>query len=290
GRTIEELEPDIVIVQGDTNSAMVGGLISFYSKIKVAHVEAGLRTYNRFSPYPEEVNRQIIGSVADFHFAPTQKALDTLVAEKKENVINVGNTVIDSLNLCLEKLHSNIGQYEQKFKHLLGLEKLVLITGHRRENIGSGFDNICQALHELANKYENMQFVYPVHLNPLIKDKVEERLGHVTNISLLAPLPYDELIFLMSKSYIILTDSGGIQEEAPSLNVPLLVMRDTTERPEGIDVGCAKLVGKDRKVIVGSFDLLVNDSDTYKMMSNVPNPYGDGKTSERIAQYLSKNI
>ncbi|WP_109831734.1 non-hydrolyzing UDP-N-acetylglucosamine 2-epimerase [Reichenbachiella versicolor] len=290
GRVIDEMSPDLLIVQGDTTSAMIGSLIGFYSRIRVGHVEAGLRTYNRFSPYPEEVNRQIIGITADFHFAPTQKAYEILLSENKEIVVNVGNTVIDSLNLCLKKVLKQKGQYVKKFKSKLDKDKLVLVTGHRRENFGTGFENICNSLAILAKKYQDTRFVYPVHLNPKVKNVVTEKLSGISNISLLSPLPYDDLVFLMSQSYLILTDSGGIQEEAPTLNVPLLVMRDTTERPEGIDAGCAMLVGTDQESIIGSFEKIVSDRSLYDKMSYEPNPYGDGKTASRIAKYLSEHL
>lgn len=290
GGVLSEEKPDVVIVQGDTTTAMIGALVGFYQRIPVAHVEAGLRTYNRFSPYPEEANRQMIGCLADIHFTPTPKATKVLEAERKDGIEEVGNTVIDSLVLCLNKVNKNRDTYNEKFSKELSNEQLVLVTGHRRENFGEGFENICNALTELSTKYPQINFVYPVHLNPNVKKVVNERLAGIDNIILINPLPYDELVFLMDKSVLILTDSGGIQEEAPSLNVPLLVMRDTTERQEGIDAGCAILVGTNKEVIVDTFDKVYKDKELYDKMSNVANPYGDGQTSKRIADYLRQYL
>lgn len=285
-----QINPNIVIVQGDTTSAFAGSLASYYGKIKIAHVEAGLRTYDRFSPYPEEANRQMIGSMADYHFTPTEKASENLILEQKKEVICVGNTVIDSLMLCLSKVKSKEAEYKTKFVDLLDLKSQVLVTGHRRENFGKGFKNICESLKLLATKHEDTRFIYPVHLNPNVQQIVKEKLSEVKNISLIEPLPYDELVFLMSKSFMILTDSGGIQEEAPSLGIPLLVMRDTTERPEGISAGCAQLVGTEKDAIVNAYEKIVGDKNLYNQMSNVPNPYGDGHSSKRIAKHLATNL
>lgn len=282
----EEKKYDLVIVQGDTTTAMTGSLIAFYNRIKVAHVEAGLRTYNKFSPFPEEVNRQIVGRIADYHFAPTQRALDVLKREGADNCHLVGNTVIDSLLLCLQKVQANNNQYAEKFKIVNAYSKLVLITGHRRENFGRGFEEICSAIKQLSVTYPDCLFYYPVHLNPNVKDKVFHYLNDLKNVVLDKPLPYDELIYLMSRSYIILTDSGGIQEEGPSLHVPILVMRDTTERPEGIENGCSLLVGTSSEKIVSEFNKLVDNPDFYRRMSEAGNPYGDGKSATYIAEIL----
>ncbi len=279
---------DLVIVQGDTTTAMVAALMAFYQRIKVVHVEAGLRTHNKFSPFPEEVNRQIISRVADYHFAPTWKAKEVLLEEGLTNVHCVGNTVIDSLMLCLEKIKTEDAAYRQRFEMIGRFEKLVLITGHRRENFGDGFDQICAAIKELAALYPSFLFYYPVHLNPNVKHKVHSILSGLSNVFLGQPLPYDELVYLMSRSFMILTDSGGIQEEAPSLNVPLLVMRDTTERPEGIDAGCARLVGTDKFTIVNTFKKLAEDEAVYQSMARAGNPYGEGKSSSLIASILKK--
>lgn len=282
----EERKYDLVIVQGDTTTAMVASLIAFYNRIKVAHVEAGLRTYNKFSPYPEEINRQLISRIADYHFAPTQRAMQVLKNEQVEKVYQVGNTVIDSLLLCLEKVSKNRAYYEEKYNIINSYEKLVLITGHRRENFGRGFEDICTAIKQLSGQYPSYLFYYPVHLNPNVQEKVSAYLSNLPNVLLSPPLPYDELIFLMSRSFILLTDSGGIQEEGPSLNVPILVMRDTTERPEGIEGGCAILVGTNGETIVTEFNKLVTDKAHYKRMADALNPYGDGKSARYIIDCL----
>jgi UDP-N-acetylglucosamine 2-epimerase (non-hydrolysing) len=282
----EERNYDLVIVQGDTTTAMVASLIAFYNRIKVAHVEAGLRTYDKFSPYPEEINRQLISRIADYHFAPTQKSLEVLEKENVEKRFLVGNTVIDSLLLCVEKVRKNLAYYEEKYKVINNYTRLVLITGHRRENFGRGFEEICTAIKQLSEQYPSYLFYYPVHLNPNVQEKVQEFLSGIKNVVLDRPLPYDELIFLMSRSFILLTDSGGIQEEGPSLNVPILVMRDTTERPEGIDGGCAVLVGTSVEKIISEFNRLVADGDYYRRMATAPNPYGDGKSAQYITAQL----
>jgi len=284
----EENKYDLVIVQGDTTTAMAASLVAFYNRIKVAHVEAGLRTYNKFSPFPEEVNRQIISRVADYNFAPTQKAMDALKTEGTKNCFLTGNTVIDSLMLCMQKVELNKIRYEEKYKIIDGYGKLVLITGHRRENFGRGFEEICAAIKHLSAAYPNYLFYYPVHLNSNVKDKVSHFLSGLKNVVLDEPLPYDELIYLMSRSYIILTDSGGIQEEGPSLNVPILVMRDTTERPEGIDNGCSVLVGTSSERIISVFNNLAEDAALYNKMASAGNPYGDGKSAIYIADALLK--
>lgn len=283
---ISKIDPNMIVVQGDTQSAMVGGMIGFYNKIKVAHIEAGLRTYNKYSPFPEEVNRQMIGLVADVHFAPTSTAMNNLLAEKKENVFNVGNTVIDALMLCLDIIKKNRDKYAEKFEEFLGYDRLVLITGHRRENFGSGLKNMMEAIRELATKYGETCFVYPVHLNPIVREEVNLNLTGIDNVKLIEPLVYDELVFLLSKSYCVITDSGGIQEEAPSFDLPILVTREVTERPEGVEEGCAILVGTNKDMIIGEYDKLVNDHEHYDKMALAKNPYGDGKTSEKIVDKL----
>lgn len=282
----EERKYDLVIVQGDTTTAMVASLIAFYNRIKVAHVEAGLRTYNKFSPYPEEINRQLISRIADYHFAPTQRAMEVLKRENVEKAYLVGNTVIDSLLLCLEKVNKNRAYYKTKYNSINNFERLILITGHRRENFGQGFEAICTAIKQLSAQYPSFLFYYPVHLNPNVQEKVQLLLSGLSNVLLDRPLPYDELIFLMSRSFILLTDSGGIQEEGPSLNVPILVMRDTTERPEGIDGGCAVLVGTSAEKIVTEFNRLITDEAYYKGMAAAPNPYGDGQSASYIVARL----
>lgn len=284
----EENKYDLVVVQGDTTTAMVASLVAYYNRIKVAHVEAGLRTYDKFSPFPEEINRQLISRMADYHFAPTQKSMDALGSEGLANCFLVGNTVIDSLLICLDKIKANTNHYQKKYSTIEDYSKLVLVTGHRRENFGQGFDEICKAIKHLAAQYPNYLFYYPVHLNPNVKNKVHELLGTVKNVLLDNPLPYDELIYLMSQSFIILTDSGGIQEEGPSLDVPVLVMRDTTERPEGIENGCSLLVGTSSEKIISAFNSLVTDEEIYQKMAAAANPYGDGRSAVYIANALVK--
>lgn len=288
---IATLKPDLIIVQGDTSSAMVGGMIGYYHQIKVAHVEAGLRTYDKFSPFPEEINRRIIGLVADFHFAPTAQSLSILQKEEIKNCFNVGNTVIDSLMYGVEKVRKNAKMYKELFQTIL-LEdrKNILVTSHRRESFGDEFQNICTALKEIARKYPEVNLIYPVHLNPNIKLIVDEELSGIQNIQLISPIPYNELLFLMENSYMILTDSGGIQEEAPSLDKPIIVLRKKTERPEGISAGCAVLAGTDSQEIVRVFDSIYTNADVYAKMAAVINPYGDGKTAQRIRKIIEKNF
>jgi UDP-N-acetylglucosamine 2-epimerase (non-hydrolysing) len=283
---IEERGYDLIVVQGDTTTAMTASLIAFYNRIPVAHVEAGLRTHEKYSPFPEEMNRQIISRIADFHFAPTDKAFQALEAEGIKGRYMVGNTVIDSLLRCLDKIKAQEPKYAARFALVSSYRRLVLITGHRRENFGKGFDQICAAIRHLSEAYSDYLFYYPVHLNPNVKNTVEQLLGGLKNVVLDEPLPYDEVVYLMSRSFIILTDSGGIQEEGPTLNVPILVMRDTTERPEGIDNGCSVLVGTSREKITSEFHSLVADSARYQRMAQAINPYGHGDSSARIAQII----
>jgi UDP-N-acetylglucosamine 2-epimerase (non-hydrolysing) len=275
-------KPDMILVQGDTTSAFIGSLIAFYNKIPVAHIEAGLRTYNKFSPFPEEINRKLISCVADYNFAPTEKAKLALEKEKAENIYVVGNTVVDSLLFCLEKIKIKKQDYITKFSFLKNYNKIVLITGHRRESFGQGFQNICESILQLSSSFPDMLFVYPVHLNPNVREVVYKMLKDIPNIRMIEPLPYDEMLFLMNNAHIILTDSGGIQEEAPTLNVPVLIMRDTTERMEGVEAGCSRLVGTEVNVIVSNFTELVQNVELYNQMSAVPNPYGDGTASKKI--------
>lgn len=282
--------PDIaaIMVQGDTTTAMVAGMIGFYNQTKIIHVEAGLRTYDKHSPFPEEINRRIIGLIADINFAPTDKAKRTLEAENASNIYNVGNTVVDSLMASQVKILSDESAYIGKFSYLWEnkSQKIILITGHRRESFGKGLEHICEAILYLALKYKELNFVYPVHLNPNIQTVVYRKLGNHSNIFLIDPLPYDELIYIMNRSYIILTDSGGIQEEAPSFGIPLIVMRNNTERPEGIDSGCAVLSGTTSDGIIANFEKIYTNPALYKKMSNTPNPYGDGKSATRIKEIL----
>ena len=283
-------KPDLVLVQGDTATTLVGAMASYYQRVKVGHVEAGLRSYDKYSPFPEEVNRVLTSRVADYHFAPTKTARKNLLDEgiEAKKIFFVGNTVIDALFWGLEKLRkvgSDVVQGE-----LLGIDfskKIVLVTGHRRESFGRPFKEICEALREIA-EMEDVAIVYPVHLNPNVLGPVHSTLCGRTNIHLLPPLSYPAMIYLMSKAYLVLTDSGGIQEEAPSLHKPVLVMRQLTERPEGVRSGVAKLVGTCRESIVQETRRLLADPKEYQRMANGENPYGDGAASSRIRKIVKE--
>lgn len=283
-------KPDLVIVQGDTQSALVGSMVAYYNRIKVAHIEAGLRTFNKFSPFPEEVNRQCIGVVADYHFAPTDVAKNNLEKEGKSNVYTVGNTVVDALFWCKDIISNSKNSFSTAYKDILKANKMVLVTGHRRENFDSGLDAIADAILFLASKYPTINFVYPVHLNPNVRVIINDKLSNKKNIFLIEPVGYDEMVFLLSNSFCVITDSGGIQEEAPSFDVPVLVTRDTTERPEGISAGCAVLVGTDSENIQHAFVEIVENIDVYDKMSKSVSPYGDGTTSVRIVQILENEL
>jgi UDP-N-acetylglucosamine 2-epimerase (non-hydrolysing) len=290
---LNEISPDIVIVQGDTTTAMCAAITSFYRKIKLAHVEAGLRTDNIYSPFPEEFNRQVISKISNLHFAPTPIAKQNLLNENiDEKTISVtGNTVIDALLFTQQKVNSNPSRYLQKYPWDENKNPIVLITGHRRENFGTGFQNICGAIKELAKKYSNYNFVYPVHLNPNVQEPVKQLLSALDNVYLIRPVDYIQFISLMTKSYLILTDSGGVQEEAPSLGKPVLIMRDTTERLEAIQAGAAKLVGTKKSDIVDNTIELLENKILYQKMSTISNPFGTGKAAEKIVttiiNYLS---
>lgn len=282
---LQKEKPDLVLVQGDTTTAFVGSLAAFYGKIPVAHLEAGLRTYNPLSPFPEEINRQLISRLAAYHFAPTQKAKSNLLKEAvpEKDIYITGNTVIDALLQVVKKVRNKnirVGKYA------IGSRKIVLVTGHRRENFGAGFRDICSSIKHLALKNPDIDIVYPVHLNPNVQAPVNEILGGIRNIFLISPLSYEKFIFLMDKCYFILTDSGGIQEEAPSLGKPVLVMRETTERMEAIKCGAAKLVGTNRHRIIQGAQNLLDNRGEYLKMAKARNPYGDGKASERIVAIL----
>ena len=288
-----EYTPDIVFVHGDTTTTYAVSLAAYYQKIDVAHVEAGLRTHDIYSPFPEEINRQMTGLIAKYHFAPTADARDNLLKEGKDskNIIVSGNTVIDALLWTIDKIENNellknkiLSFINSKYK--LSDRKFILVTGHRRENFGEGFVNICEALREIALKNENIDIVYPVHLNPNVRKPVGEILSGISNIFLIDPLEYDSFVYLMSKSYMIVTDSGGIQEEAPSLCKPVLVIRETTERPEGIRAGCVKLIGTKRENIIKEVQRLLNLKDEYDKMSKSVSPYGDGKACKKILEFL----
>ncbi len=287
---LQNFRPDLVFVQGDTTTAFVGALSAFYQKVSIAHIEAGLRSFNKYSPFPEEINRVLVGHLADYHFAPTEKAKENLFNENiKKNVYVVGNTVIDALFLGLDIIKKQGEEKFYKFFNFLDFsKKIILVTGHRRESFGKPFENICNALKEIAQKHKDVEIVYPVHLNPNVRKPVFEILKGTENIHLIEPLEYPYLIWLMNKSYLVLTDSGGIQEEAPSLGKPVLVMREVTERTEGIEAGTAKLVGTNREKIAEEVSLLLEDKDEYRKMSKAVNPYGDGKASERIREIIEK--
>jgi len=285
---LEDYKPDYVFVHGDTTTSMASALASFYSSIKVCHIEAGLRTYNKYSPYPEEMNRQITSKLADLHFAPTETAKKNLLNEgiSEDKIFVVGNTVIDALLIAKDKVESiNDGQITLLSKILNSQKKIILVTGHRRENIGDGFINICNAL-KILSKYENIQIIFPVHLNPNVKGPVYDILADIPTIHLIEPLDYPAFVWLMKRSDIILTDSGGIQEEAPSLGKPVLVMRNNTERPEAIECGTAKLVGTNTDTIVNEcINILNDDKLLLKNLTNM-NPYGMGNTSQLILNHI----
>lgn len=284
---IDDCNPQIIFVQGDTTTAFVGALAGFYKQVKVAHIEAGLRSFNKYSPFPEEINRSLVGRLADYHFAPTEKARKNLLDENVDgkDIFVVGNTVIDALFLGMDIIKKYESRYLKRFHYLDPSKKLILVTGHRRESFGRPFGQICRALKEIAK--EDVEIIYPFHLNPNVTGSVYPMLGGVRNIHLTGPVDYASLIWLISRSYLVLTDSGGIQEEAPSLGKPVLVMRDVTERTEGIEVGTAVLVGTDRKKIVESARELLHNRRAYEKMAKHRNPYGDGKAAARIRDVLS---
>jgi UDP-N-acetylglucosamine 2-epimerase (non-hydrolysing) len=284
----ERESPDMVIVQGDTTSAFAAALSAFYLKIPVAHVEAGLRSYDIFSPYPEEVNRRNISTVAQLHFAPTRKSARVLKDEKVQGKVHtVGNTVIDSLLLAQKKVSKQRKMFYQEYEQfLVPFDKMVLITGHRRESFGKGFESICVAIKKLSEKYPQVSWVYPVHLNPNVHATVGKLLSGLPNVFLIEPVPYPDMIFLMSECSFILTDSGGIQEEAPSFNKPVIVMRNTTERMEGVEAGCSVLTGTDSVKIIRYARMLLVNYKAYRKMSCVQNPYGKGDSAGRIARYV----
>lgn len=281
--------PDVVVVQGDTTTAMAAAMAAFYEKIPVAHLEAGLRSGDIYSPFPEEVNRKIISQIAEYHFAPTEVAARNLTQSGVNKGIHVvGNTVIDALLHGLEIVHGGPGkEYERKYKEYCDGKRLILVTGHRRESFGAGFESICEALANIVDLRKDVRIVYPVHLNPNVREPVQRILSGREDICLLEPLDYPELLWLMERSYLVLTDSGGIQEEAPALGKPVLVMRDVTERTEGIVAGTAKLVGTNVKAIIDETIRLLDDEVAYERMSKAVNPYGDGHATERILEILS---
>lgn len=308
---LKEVQPDIVLVHGDTTTSTTAALAAFYQQIPVGHVEAGLRTHNIYSPWPEEMNRQITGRIATYHLSPTPLSKQNLLAEGvKEKLITVtGNTVIDALYMVVEKikqdktldteLEEQLKQAGYDVNRLSKGKRLVLITGHRRENFGDGFINMCTAIRDLTKKYPEVDFVYPMHLNPHVRKPIQEVFvgldslslregwGEAGNMFFIEPLEYLSFVYLMEKSSVVLTDSGGIQEEAPGLGKPVLVMRDTTERPEALEAGTVKLVGTDYNMIVNEMSLLLDDKEAYERMSKAVNPYGDGLACRRIVEFLA---
>ena len=296
---LREVQPDIVFVHGDTTTSMAAALAAFYQQIPVGHVEAGLRTGNIYSPWPEEMNRLITGRITTHHFSPTPLAKENLLREHvdEKQIIVTGNTVIDALQMVVKRLAEDkaladevaakIDQMGYDVQRLDGQRRMVLITGHRRENFGEGFLNICHAIKHLAEQYKDVDFVYPMHLNPNVRKPVLEILGEkVENVFLIEPLDYLPFVYMMQHSTLILTDSGGVQEEAPGLGKPVLVMRDTTERPEAVEAGTVLLVGTNREKIEHGVSMLLDDAETYRRMSEAVNPYGDGFACERIAKAL----
>lgn len=286
-------KPDLVLVQGDTTTAFASALVAFYNKIRIGHVEAGLRTFNKFSPWPEEVNRVLLTRLADFHFAPTEENVKSLQNEgiNADSIFNTGNTVIDALlfseiKIGQQKIYPKI--LEDFFVGHKMDNRIVLITGHRRENFGEGFKSICMAVKKLAMNNPDVDFVYPVHLNPSVQSTVMSLLSGLGNIHLINPLGYSEFIALMNRCYLILTDSGGIQEEGPSLGKPVLVMRENTERPEALQYGTVILVGTDQERIYGEVTDLLTDQTKYEAMSKINNPYGDGKSAQRILEIIRR--
>lgn len=301
---LKEVQPDVVLVHGDTTTSTASALAAFYRQIPVAHIEAGLRTHNIYSPWPEEMNRLITGRIATYHFSPTPLSRQNLLDEgvKEEQIHVTGNTVIDALYWVVEKIKNDkeldgelvsvLGTAGYDVKRLQGGRKLVLITGHRRENFGDGFIHMCHAIKDLTQKYPEVDFVYPMHLNPNVRKPIHEVFGEnlsdLGNMFFIEPLEYLSFVYLMEKSTIVLTDSGGIQEEAPGLGKPVLVMRDTTERPEALKAGTVKLVGTDYDQIMEEVSILLDDEQAYKAMSQAVNPYGDGLACERIVKALTK--
>jgi UDP-N-acetylglucosamine 2-epimerase (non-hydrolysing) len=287
----QEFHPDYVLVHGDTATTLAASLAAYYNRIPVGHVEAGLRTGNIYSPWPEEANRKLTGALASLHFAPTETSRANLLRENvpNENIVVTGNTVIDALLWVKQKLSADIklrNSISAQLPFLNEQRRIVLITGHRRESFGSGFERICQAIAMSAARFPDHDFVYPVHLNPNVREPVNRLLKGLSNVFLIEPMDYLPFVYLMDRSHIILTDSGGIQEEAPSLGKPVLVMRDTTERPEAVTAGTVRLVGTDVNTITGQIALLLSQEDEYLKMSVAHNPYGDGLASQRIVDHL----
>jgi len=290
-----QVKPDVILVQGDTTTTFAASLAAFYQKIKVGHVEAGLRTYDKYRPFPEEMNRHLTSVVADYHFAPTRKARLHLAGEGVPDgaIYVIGNTVIDALHWISDRQSDPKVQkkMEEHFRKTGGLspdgKKLILVTAHRRESFGRGFENICEALKEIASRNPGVEIAYPVHLNPNVREPVQRIIGGIDRIHLMEPLDYEPFVYLMKRSYFVLTDSGGIQEEAPSLGKPVLVMREVTERPEAVEAGTAKLVGTQTESIVEEAQKLLDQPEEYEKMAHTRNPFGDGRASQRIVDILA---
>ncbi len=290
---LQEYQPDIVLVHGDTATTLAASLSAFYARIPVGHIEAGLRTGDIYSPWPEEVNRKLTGGIASMHFAPTERSRDNLLAENVDPgaIFVTGNTVIDALMAVRKKLRDVpelSKQMSDRFSFLQADQKMILVTGHRRESFGGGFDRICDALEQISMEFPDVQIVYPVHLNPHVQKPVKSKLGSRENIFLIEPVDYLPFVYLMDAAHIIMTDSGGIQEEAPALGKPVLVMRETTERPEAVDAGTVKLVGTDVSKITSHVRQLMTDEQAFSEMSRAHNPYGDGMACGRIVEHLLK--
>lgn len=288
GRVIAETQPDIVLVQGDTTTVMTAALAAFYARVPVGHVEAGLRTYDNGNPFPEEANRRLTSILAAYHFAPTQRAIETLIAERgidPARVYLTGNTVVDALHWTRAQPHTL--QLDIPFDPT---EKLILVTAHRRESFGAEFASMCAALRQIVERNPRVRLVYPVHLNPNVRKPVYEILGGVERVHLIDPLPYPDMVHLMARAWLILTDSGGVQEEAPALGKPVLVMRRTTERPEALDAGVAKLIGTDGDAILVAVETLLRDENAYRAMANAISPFGDGRASEKIMDILAREL
>lgn len=279
---IKEVKPDIILVHGDTTTTFAGALAAFYNQVAIGHVEAGLRTYNKYSPFPEEANRQFVGVISDMNFAPTEQSKDNLLREGKnpDTIIVTGNTAIDALQTTVRD------DYEHEIIDWVGDSRMIMLTAHRRENLGEPMRNMFRAIKRIIEKYEDIKVVYPVHLNPIVVQTAEEIFGDCDRVKLIKPLEVLDFHNLLNKSYLILTDSGGIQEEAPSLGKPVIVLRDTTERPEGIAAGTLKLAGTNEEVIYNLIDELLSDKNEYERMSQASNPYGDGRASKRIVDAI----
>ena len=293
---LKKFDPDLVLVHGDTTTTSAASLASFYERIRIGHIEAGLRTNDIYNPWPEEVNRQITGVIANYHFAPTSKAKENLLRESKEpdSIIVTGNTVIDALFLTLAKINNDKTLKEKvlneinKAYNLARNKKIILVTGHRRENFGKGLVEICEGLNTIAINNPDIDIIYPVHLNPNVQGPVNKLLSNIPNIFLISPFEYESFVYLMSLSFFIITDSGGVQEEAPSLGKPILVLRETTERPEAVEAGTVRLVGTDKIKIAFEAQQLIDNKASYQKMSQAHNPYGDGKAGEKIIDFIKK--